>query len=144
MSPDQFSIAADISTIIAGIVGVFALTMSARQFIATQISSRETQAVDLFIKFNQLNIEQKLSSNDESDHWYNNCKFAITESLYLIAHKQKNWLNTVKWMLAQQEDFINSGGFAVDTYSDRFVEFCKENNYELKLTANRTSGSGSD
>ena len=132
MSPDPFSVAADIATMIACIVAVIAVIMSASQFIATQKSSRETQAVELFIKFNQLNIEQRHSSNHVSDHWYNNCKFAITESIYHIAYKSKGWVSTVKWMLDQQADFIHGEGFAVDSYSEIFRAFCKQNGYELK------------
>jgi hypothetical protein len=107
MSPDPFFVAADIATIIACIVTVIAVIISAYQFIATQKSSRETQAVELFIKFNQLNIEQSNSSNHVSDHWYNNCKFAITESIYHIAYKSKGWVSTVKWMLDQQAGFYS-------------------------------------
>lgn len=132
MSLDQFSVAADISTIIACIVAVIAFVVGSLQFIATQRASRETQAVDLFLKFNQLNIEQGLSSNQKSDHWYDNSKFAITESLYDVAYRTDTWVNTVKWMLDQQKDFIRSGDFAVDSYSERFRKFCQQNNYELR------------
>jgi hypothetical protein len=132
MSPDQFSVAANISTILTCIVAMIAMGVSVRQFSATQKSTRETQAVELFMKFNQLNIEQGLSSNIVSDHWYNNCKFAITESLYEIANKLETWKMTVKWMLKQQEAFILAGNFAVETYSEEFRSFCKANGYELK------------
>jgi len=103
MLSGQILIAANISTIIACIVAMLAVIIGVRQFNATQRSLRETQAVELFMKFNQLNIEQGLSSNHVSDHWYNNSKIAITESLYEIAHKTESWKMTVKWMLDEQE-----------------------------------------
>lgn len=81
MSPESISVAANISTIFACIVAAVTVVLGAIQFIATQRSAQETQAVELFLKFNQLNIEQGLSSSSASDHWYNNSKFAITESL---------------------------------------------------------------
>lgn len=132
MTLEQFSMAASIATIVACFVAVVALILGARQFAATQKSSRESQAVELFLKFNQLNIEQALSSNEQSDHWYNNSKFAITESLFEIAHKSKSWADTVRWMLDQQKEFIRGGSFDVDTYTERFRAFCKKHNYELR------------
>ena len=124
---------AQLFTILTCVTAIFALIIGIYQFKETQESTRETQAVDLLLKFNQLNIDQKLSSTAESDHWFDNSKFAITESLYLIACKQKSWIKTIVWMLFMQKDFIDSGGFEVDTYSADFVDFCKKNGYELKL-----------
>ena len=124
---------AHLFTIITCVTAIIALWIGICQFKETQESTRETQAVDLFLKFNQLNIDQKLSSTAESDHWFDNSKFAITESLYLIACKQNSWLKTIVWMLFMQKDFITSGGFEVDTYSAHFAAFCKKNGYELKL-----------
>ncbi|MBA3003596.1 MAG: hypothetical protein FP813_07080 [Desulfurivibrio sp.] len=132
MTPEQVSLAANWSTIVACIVAVFALVLGARQFVETQKASREYQAVELFLKFNQLNIEQALSSNLESDHWYNNSKFAITESLFEIAHKSESWASTIRWMLEQQEDFIRSGNFDVETYTKRFRDFCENHNCEIR------------
>lgn len=130
---DNFSMAANIATIVACIVAIVALILGTYQFIVSQKSSRESQSVDLFLKFNQLNIEQGITSSAESDHWYNNGKFAITESLYNIAPKTNSWSSTLKWMLDQQEDFIRRGNFDVNTYSDDFRKFCKNHGLELKL-----------
>ena len=133
MSASLVSEAANISTIIASIVAVIALIAGAIQFIATQKSSRETQAVDLFIKFNNLNIEQSHSTRtEESDYWYDNSKFVITESLYNITYNSVSWVDTVKWMLNQQANFIKKTSFVVDSYSEKFLEFCKQNGHELK------------
>lgn len=135
MTPDFFSVAANVATILASVVAAISLIVGAIQFVATQKSSRETQAVELFLKFNQLNIDQGLATNSQSDHWYNNGKIAITESLYEVTHGSKSWESTVKWMLSQQEEFICGGDFEVESYSDRFQAFCKNNGYELKLSS---------
>lgn len=132
MTPEQVSVLANWSTIAACIVAVIALLLGTRQFAETQRASRETQAVELFLKFNQLNIEQALSSNAESDHWYNNSKFAITESLFEIAHKSESWAHTIRWMLEQQDDFIRSGNFDVETYTKGFRKFCKKHNLDVR------------
>jgi len=132
MTPDSWSVAANISTVVACVMAVIAVTSGAIQFIATQKSLQETQAVELFLKFNQLNIDQGLSSNKVSDLWYNNGKFAITESLYNITHESKNWVSTVKWMLDQQTAFIRSGDFEVESYSLEFRAFCKRHGCEFK------------
>ena len=128
-SKDCLSALANISTIAACLVAIVALW----QVYTTQRSTRESQRVELFLKFNQLNIDQGLTSTSQSDHWYNNSKFAITESLFEIAPRSGSWRSTVRWMLEWQRDFIREGGFEVKSYSKKFREYCKDNNYELML-----------
>jgi hypothetical protein len=121
---------ADISTIAACVTAILALACSSWQFIATQKSTRESQAVSLFLKFNELNIAQGIQNSEKSNFWYENSKFAITESLFEIAHKSETWRTTIRWMLNQQNVFIKDGGFDDVTYSEEFRKFCKECGFE--------------
>lgn len=99
-SKDCLSALANISTIAACLVAIVALW----QVYTTQRSTCESQCVELFLKFNQLNIDQGITSTSQSDHWYNNSKFAITESLFEIAPRSGPWRSTVRWMLERQRD----------------------------------------
>ena len=58
MSNFSLSSFSDLSTIAASIAAILALTASSRQFRLTQKSTRESQSVELLLKFNQLNIDQ--------------------------------------------------------------------------------------
>jgi hypothetical protein len=103
-------------------------------------ATRYTQAIDLFLKWNELKIEEAAMSpaahpsnqNGRSTHWYGNCKMAITEALYEVSHRSPSWVNTCKWMLKMQHGFIAEGGFDVNTYSPRFRKFCRSVGYGLK------------
>ena len=130
---------ADLSTIIASVVAVLALCISTLQFYYTQKSTRESQAVELFLKWNQLNIDQEKKAAEEgnmhineSNHWYGNCKMAITEALFETSHQSPAWKCTVGWMLQMQRDFIQEGGFDIHTYSPKFRAFCKGAGLDLK------------
>ena len=111
------SSSADIATILGGGTAVFAFIFGLWQFTLTQKATRESQAVDLYIKWNQLNIDQarhQVSAKEEAsaasqalesnpDHWYGNCKIAITEALYELRGCSREWRSTIAFMLSQQE-----------------------------------------
>lgn len=122
----------NIFTIVTCVVAVITLIIGVWQFLITQRSTRESQAVELFSKFNQLNIDLENSEEVKSHRWYKNSMFAITESLYEISSHSETWRSTIKWMLGQQRDFINEGGFEVGSYSSEFRLFCTKHGYELK------------
>jgi len=129
------SLLANLSTIVACLTAIFTLIFSSCQFFVTQKSTRESQAVELFLKFNQLNVDQEKTSSDTSNLsnlWYGNCKFTITESLYEISHHSVTWQSTIIWMLDKQRDFIREGDFEVDTYSEKFRTFCKKSGFEIR------------
>jgi hypothetical protein len=141
MTPDNYiSISADLATILACITAIAALVISTTQFYLTQTATRESQAVDLFLKWNELNIEeagisptaQPSNQNGRSTDWYGNCKMAITEALYEVSHRSPSWEKTCEWMLSMQHNFIVEGGFDVNTYCPRFRKFCRSKGYGLK------------
>jgi len=132
MSASHLSSLADVSTILASVTAVVALWVSANQFYKTQKSTRETQAVELFLKWNDLSAEQEriLTNEQEANptsnptHWIGNNKMAITEALFELTHESREWRNTLRWMLQMQRPFILEGGFDVDTYTREFRDFC--------------------
>lgn len=139
-SDNSISFWSDLSTILACITAMVALIIGTIQFYLTQASTRESQAVDLFLKWNELNIEEAgigstappNNQNVRSIHWYGNCKMAITEALYEVSHRSPSWVKTCEWMLEMQHDFIAEGGFDVNTYCPRFKRFCRSRGYGLK------------
>ena len=146
MSSFNLSSLADFWTIVASITAVGALIVSSRQFRLTQRSTRESQAIDLLLKFNQLNIDQQklaieaatkpaLAEEKKTDLWYGNCKMAITEALFEISHHSPSWRSTIRWMLHMQMDFILEGGFECETFSSEFRAFCKSEGLGLRPSA---------
>lgn len=143
MSASHLSSLADISTILASIAAVVALWVSAIQFYKTQKSTRESQAVELFLKWNDLSAEQERiltterAANPTSNptHWIGNNKIAITEALFELAQESREWRNTLRWMLQMQSAYILEGGFDVDTYTREFGEFCKSEGFQLKRSS---------
>ncbi len=140
MTETHLSSLADIFTIVASIITAVALYVSARQFYKTQISTREAQAIELFLKWNDLSAEQERSRPSEKSinstlnpsHWIGNNKMAITEALFELTRESREWRNTLIWMLEMQRDFILVGGFDVDTYSPAFREFCSSERLPLR------------
>ena len=140
----------DLSTIAASIAAILALTVSSRQFKLTQKSTRESQSVELLLKFNQLNIDQhklaiELRNNPSidkhltntvvklnTDLWFGNCKMAINKALFEISHQSPAWRSTMRWMLHMQKHFIREGGFECETFSSEFRAFCKSEGLELR------------
>jgi hypothetical protein len=143
MTENHLSSLADIFTIIASTTTAVALYVSARQFYKTQISTREAQAIELFLKWNDLSAEQEkcrpseksVSSTLNPSHWIGNNKMAITEALFELTHESREWRNTLRWMLQMQRDFILEGGFDVDSYSPAFRDFCNSAGFQLKRSS---------
>ena len=143
MTVTHLSSLADIFTIIASIVTAVALYVSARQFYKTQISTREAQAIELFLKWNDLSAEQEkirpaeksIDSTLNPSHWIGNNKMAITEALFELTRESREWSNTLRWMLEMQSDFIIEGDFDIDTYTPDFREFCKRAGFPLRRSS---------
>lgn len=128
---------AEISVVITAITTLIALLATVHQFNRTQLFTLEAQAVDLFARFNKLNIDQNQSRNSNTDRWYGNSKFAITEALFELTKSDKAWESTLMWMLDEQKLFIKSGGFVLESYSTDFRDFCQKHGYELTRALNR-------
>jgi len=128
---EYLPIAANVSTVMAAVTALVAVLIGSWQFIAAQKASREVNAVDLFLKFNQLSLDQSVADNQDADFWYNNSKLSVTESLYNIIIGIESWEHTVKWMLDCQVDFINETSFATNTYTKEFLSFMRAKGFNL-------------
>jgi hypothetical protein len=131
-SAEYLSLAANVSTVLAAVIALAAVLIGSYQFVAAQKSSREVNAVDLFLKFNQLSLDQSVADNTEADFWYNNSKLSVTESLYNIIIGIESWEHTVAWMLSCQAEFINEIDFCTNTYTKEFLSFLKAKGFELR------------
>jgi len=143
MSNSPLSSWADLSTILASLTAVIALGVSAKQFYKTQQSTQETQAVELYLKWNDLSAEQEkirlpknaVNVTSNPSHWIGNNKMAITEALFELTRESREWRSTLRYMLSMQSDFIFEGGFDVDTYSLDFRKFCSSEGFQLKRSS---------
>ena len=123
---------ANLAVVVCSLTALATLSVGIGQFRQTQLFAREAQAVDLFAKFNQLNIEQRSSGASGVDRWYGNSKIAITEALFEMTKRDESWKTTVSWMLDEQKDFIEEGGFVLQSYSSEFRAFCEGRGFELR------------
>jgi hypothetical protein len=129
---------ASISTIVASIVAVLAFLTGAFQFSRSQAlvranlklqsdllsHERETKAIELFIKFNELMqtiIEKPLDSSSHEIFWQHNAMLAVTESIHKLTNGDKEWDNTVIWMLRKQGQFLTLHPIDGSTYTASFL-----------------------
>lgn len=133
----QFSMekAAHGATISASVVAVVLLFFGVYQFNETQTlaqenlrNEREMKAVELFVKFNELQEERVASTSDnagEAAYWRGNTLVAITESIYNLSEGNASWKATVEWMLNVQEPYLIQNPPNCNTYSAEFSALLK-------------------
>jgi hypothetical protein len=124
-----------IATITASIVAVAALIFGTYQFRCTQTLQREnldfereTKAVDLFIKYNDLKreaSERRAKESKEGTEWQDNVLIGIAESIWDLRHEVPAWRKTVEWMLAEEDKSSKITDLGCDTYDRSFVEFAR-------------------
>lgn len=113
----------------ASFVAIIAMLSGLWQFKKTQRLVRETKAIDLFLKFNELN--EQLSKIESSENksmvfWQSNAMLAITETIFKLTEGDDSWRETVKWMLEIQDSFLIDTGINSKSYSPAFVSLMKE------------------
>jgi len=130
--------AAHIATIIASLVAILAFGFGLSQFTDTQqlarenlrlqaqalSHERESKAVELFLKFNELKKEvanKPLPKKGGAAFWHHNMLLAITESVFKLTEGDAGWLETVSWMLEGQRPFLESAPQGCKTFADAFV-----------------------
>jgi len=126
----DLSAAANISTITTALIAAVAIWFGTRQFSQTQRLMRETQAVELLIKFNELGA--KTNTDPLRAFWSSNAQLTITESIHHLTRGNKSWDATVLWMLNSQSDFLQSTPIDCNTYSPSFLAVMKESTLHFK------------
>ena len=134
---------ASISGVAAAVVTVLAFLTGLWQFNRTQRMTqqnlklqeellrheRESKAVDLFVKFNDLKAStagKPLDQADESLFWPHNSMVAITESVFKLTNGDPEWDRTVVWMLERQTNFLSLNAIDNGTYSAKFLSLIKK------------------
>ena len=110
--------------LLASTIAIAAILSGLWQFRQTQRLSREAKAVDLFLKFNELNeglIANPASNLEDVSFWKFNALLTITEAVFRLTDGEATWKHTVHWMLRLQEPFLTTNGVKSRTFSPRFV-----------------------
>jgi len=137
-----------VASIVAAFATVAAIMVGSYQFVELEQRDRQTRAVDLFVKYNEL---QRDAANDAAanaarneplqqtspapsdpqgatavrEQWRRNLALAISESIWMLRSDDAGWKNTVKWMLMEEEV---RAPFRLDcsTFDAEFVEFARQ------------------
>ena len=114
--------------LLASTVATAAFLSGLWQFRRTQRLTREVKAVELFLKFNELN--QQLAQLSEVDHqanfWKHNALLAMTEAVFKLTVGERPWRETVAWMLEAQRWFLTQNPINCATFSGKFVKAMKQ------------------
>lgn len=146
MKATWLEIVAQVATTVAAVVATVALILGFIQFRETQLLTREAlnlqtntlkhereaKAIDLFMKFNEIQQEMasqltkrsRLQTQKEGLFWRQNLSLSITESVFVLTEGDATWRATVVWMLEGQKDFITD--LNCQTFSPAFVALARE------------------
>jgi hypothetical protein len=109
---------------LASTIAIAAILSGLWQFRQTQRLSREAKAVDLFLKFNELNEElvvNPVTNRENATFWKINALLTITEAVFRLTDGEATWKQTVHWMLRLQEPFLTTNGVNSKTFFPEFV-----------------------
>jgi hypothetical protein len=135
--------AATFSTISASLVTIFAFCFGIWQFTETQKLTqenlrlqaetldheRDSKAIELFLKFNELQREvanKPLPKRGDSYFWHHNMLLTITESVYRLTSPDPGWQETVFWMLKEQKRYIEAVPQGCQTFNTDFIKLMKK------------------
>lgn len=133
----------DWATVLTGLVAALSLIFGSIQFTRVQALEADTQqlqaetldhernaqAVDLFVKFNEIQrgVEQSSSGGGQPatsavpSTWDKNILLAITESVFLLTPGDSGWEATVGWMLKKQLELEPDLTLECPTFATEFV-----------------------
>jgi hypothetical protein len=105
---------------------------------------RESKAVELFVKYNEMMAEPGPSPPPRPAwaagatqspspakpggefSWQDNNALAIAEAIYKLRRDDEGWRATVGWMLSHHTDFLEKTGIDCGTYDEEFIELLKQ------------------
>lgn len=129
-----------VSVVIASLVAVVTFLVGLWQFDQTQklardnlANEREMKAVELFVKFNDLQEKFSASAHvtPEVEYWRGNSMVAITESISNLTRGKSGWDFTVNWMIDVLAPFLLKNPPKCETYSDDFASLLKMKSNDL-------------
>jgi hypothetical protein len=130
---------ANIATVIASIVAIITFYYGYQQFQETQQATREnlilqkdalnqereSRAVELFIKYNELmkeSVANFANVNKDNQFWRDNLAIGIAESIFKLRETDEGWIQTVSWMLTNHQAYFNKIGLNCKTYDPDFIK----------------------
>ena len=131
------------ATIVAAAVAVFTFYYGYQQFRQTQQATRdalalqreaaevdrESKAVELFVKYNEVMLEphpSPKSGKAPSEFWRDNLAISIAESIFKLRGNEAGWRETVRWMLSNHAENLKKKGLDCPTYDGEFVKFVNQ------------------
>lgn len=134
--------AVNIATVAGAVVATIAFLFGVWQFYETQQLAREnlrlqaetlaherdTKAIELFIRFNELQKEvasKPLPRKGDAAFWHYNMMLSLTESVFRLTEGDAGWRETVKFMLDTQRPFLEGVPQGCGTFSQPFLELMK-------------------
>jgi len=138
--PDKIhwtQLVANISTSAACILAAITIIFGYKQFKDSQELQRSIKATELFMEFNRLQADldkKKKPQKTDKDFWVYNNIFSLTEAIYILTKDDRGWVNTVTWMLNEQQMFLESHKFRCNTLDNSFVRMIKRShpNFECE------------
>ena len=142
---DYGSVAAAVVASLAFLFGVFQFWKTqtlARHNLELQREllnhEREAKAVDLFVRFSELKHSTEtvtFDPNDRSQFWQHNAALAVIESVYKLTRGNREWSETVRWMLECHREFLCSNRVDGSTFTPAFVELMKQTVPEIRFNS---------
>lgn len=125
---------------LSSVVTILAFVLGLWQFWETQslaqenlANEREMKAVELFVKFNE--VQEKLTEGgkkiEDIGYWSGNGLVAIAESISNLTHGNRSWDSTVRWMLDELAPFLIKNQPDCRTYSPSFVALLRSRSEPL-------------
>jgi hypothetical protein len=129
---------ADKATVVAAGVAILTFAVGLYQFTDTQKlarrnlelqaatldQERESKAIELFLKFNELEKEmatKPLPKKGDAAFWQYNMMLTLTESVFRLTEGDSGWLDTVTWMLQAQRPFLEDTPQGCRTFAASFL-----------------------
>jgi len=111
-----------VTTIAAALATIVAVGFGYHQFEKGQSLQRQAQAVDLFLKYNELmRTTQHAPGERDAGGWRENSAIAIAEAIFIATGDDKGWRKTVQWMLSNHREFLQRKDVVdCDTYASEF------------------------
>lgn len=125
---------------LSSVATILAVGLGLWQFWETQdlarenlANEREMKAVELFVKFNE--VQEKLTKDgkkiEDVGYWSGNGLVAIAESISNFTHGNKSWDSTVSWMLDELAPFLIKNQLECKTYSPSFANLLRSRSKPL-------------
>jgi hypothetical protein len=124
-----WTVVSAIATVAASIAAILTLWFGYQQFRQTQELERESQTVELFIKYNELMKDAQPDSPEsekEAAFWRENLSIGIAESIFKLRKEDAGWRETVRWMLSHHKEFLKQRGLNCETFDDEFEKLVNE------------------